>query len=70
MSERLLTIQEVSDRTRLPVATLRFMRHQNKGPQSGKLGRRVVYREADVDVWIDEQMAADDHRRARGQGAA
>ena len=58
MSDRLLTITEVAEMTRLPEATLRWFRSQGtKGPKSAKLGRRVVYREADVLAWIDNAFA-------------
>lgn len=55
---KLKTIEEVAEMTRLPVATLRYHRHLGTGPKSGKVGRRIVYREADVEAWIDEQFAA------------
>lgn len=55
----LLTITEVSELTRMPVATLRFWRHKGTGPRSGRVGRRVVYRAQDVDAWIAEQLAND-----------
>ncbi len=55
---QLLTIGEVADRLRTPEATLRYWRHQGAGPQSFKLGRRVMYREADVEEWLDAQYAA------------
>src|ERR1700730_9544633 len=49
----LLTIEKVAELTRLPVATLRWYRAMGEGgPKSGKLGRRVVYRRADVEAWI------------------
>jgi len=49
----LLTIEEVAELTRLPVATLRWYRAMGEGgPKSGKLGRRVVYRRADVEAWV------------------
>lgn len=51
----LKTMDEVSEMTRIPVATLRFYRHQgNKGPRSGLVGGRVMYREQDVLAWINE----------------
>lgn len=54
MADKLLTITEVAEMTRLPEATLRWFRHEGtKGPKSAKLGRRVVYRESDVLAWID-----------------
>lgn len=58
VSTALLTIAEVSARTRVPVDTLRYWRHVGGvGPKSAKVGRRVVYREADVDAWVAEQFA-------------
>lgn len=58
-SDRLLTLAEVAELTRLPEATLRWFRHCGKGSKSGKLGRRVVYREVDVSAWIDRQFRSD-----------
>jgi predicted DNA-binding transcriptional regulator AlpA len=48
----LLTLPEVAAMTRQSQATLRWLRHDGRGPKSGKLGRRVVYRRADVEAWI------------------
>lgn len=53
---KLMRLPEVSEMTGIPEATLRFWRHEKRGPKSGKLGRRVVYREADVLAWIDAQF--------------
>ncbi|WP_237089621.1 helix-turn-helix transcriptional regulator [Nocardioides dokdonensis] len=50
---------EVADRTRLPVGTLRWFRHQGTGPRSAKVGRRIMYREADVLAWIDDQFGTE-----------
>lgn len=53
----LLTQAEVSELTRIPVATLRYYRHLgNKGPRSALLGGRVMYRQQDVEQWINEQF--------------
>jgi len=49
---RLLTLAEVAERTRTPVATLRYWRHRGEGPPSFKLGRRVLVREEDLEDWI------------------
>lgn len=54
---KLLRLSEVAEITGIPEATLRFWRHQGTGPKSARLGRRVVYREADVQAWIDAQFA-------------
>ena len=59
MADKLLTVSEVAEMCRLPEATIRWFRHAGKGPASAKLGRRVVYREAEVMKWIDDQFAAD-----------
>ncbi|MFK5645102.1 helix-turn-helix transcriptional regulator [Ornithinimicrobium sp. LYQ121] len=51
----ILTLQEVSERTRVPLNTLRWMRHKGTGPPTWKLGRRVVAYEDDVEGWLDQQ---------------
>ena len=51
----LLTITEAADLLRAPVATLRYWRHLDRGPKSFRLGRRVLYRRADLRTWIDAQ---------------
>jgi DNA-binding transcriptional MerR regulator len=56
---KILTLEEVAALTRVPAATLRFWRHKGIGPQSFRVGRRVVYKEADVVAWLDEQIASD-----------
>ncbi len=56
----LKTIPEAAEMTRLPVATLRYMRHCGTGPKSAKVGRRVVYRESDLIAWIDAAFAKDE----------
>jgi predicted DNA-binding transcriptional regulator AlpA len=55
---RLLTLAEVSERSRTPLATLRYWRHLGKGPPTFKLGRRVVAREEDVEAWIADAVEA------------
>lgn len=58
MTEPLLTIDEVSKITRVPVKSLREYRAIGTGPRSAKLGKRIVYRRADVEAWIEEAFAA------------
>lgn len=55
----LINIQEAADLTRTPVATLRWWRHEGIGPKSARMGRRVVYRRADVLAWIDAHFGDD-----------
>lgn len=51
----LLTIREVADIVRVPIATLRYWRHLDKGPHSFRVGRGVRYWRRDVHVWLQEQ---------------
>jgi predicted DNA-binding transcriptional regulator AlpA len=53
---KLLTSQEVADQLRIPVKTLHQWRRSGKGPQGKQMGLRVVYRESDVQAWIDSQF--------------
>lgn len=55
----LLTMPEVASRTRVPLDTLRYWRHLGIGPESAKMGRRVVYRASDVEAWIAAKFEAD-----------
>jgi len=61
--EDLLTTTELAEITRTPASTLRYWRHIGTGPHSFRLGRRVVYRRADVTAWLDEQSEAARARR-------
>ena len=55
----LLTVTEAAVFLRTPAATLRYWRHLGVGPDSFRLGRRVMYRSEDLVRWIDEQRDAD-----------
>jgi predicted DNA-binding transcriptional regulator AlpA len=58
MPDRILTLEEIAERTRTPLNTLRYYRHRGEGPKTFKLGRRVVGMESDVERWIADQRAA------------
>lgn len=60
----LLTTEEVALILRAPVSTVRYWRYLNTGPKCFKLGRRVVYRRADVRIWLADQEAAGRGRAA------
>lgn len=53
-----LTTEEVATKLRTPVETVRYWRHVNKGPQSFKVGRRVLYAVDDVEAFIAEARLA------------
>jgi hypothetical protein len=51
----LLTAAEVAEWTRLSAGTLRYWHATGRGgPASFKLGRRLMYRRADVEKWLEE----------------
>ena len=64
--ERLLRVEQVAEWTGVSANTLRYWRHLSTnpnaeervqvGPKSAKLGRRIVYRESDVQSWLDAQF--------------
>jgi predicted DNA-binding transcriptional regulator AlpA len=58
MTRKILRLEDIADRTGLPLATLRWYRHRGEGPPTFRLGRRVVGYEDEVDAWVAEQ-----HRR-------
>jgi excisionase family DNA binding protein len=48
-----LTTTEVAELLRTPAETVRYWRHVGKGPESFRLGRRVLYARADVEAFIN-----------------
>ena len=52
--DEFMLLNEVAELTRLPPSTLRWMRHQGKGPPCVKAGRRLLYRRSGVMAWISE----------------
>lgn len=62
----ILFVEEVAALTRVPAGTLRYWAHLgDRGPKSAKMGRRRVWRRADVDAWIDAQFAEAEAAEAR-----
>lgn len=50
-----MTTEEVAQQVRRSPETLRYWRHIGQGPRSFKLGRRVLYRQSDVEAWIESE---------------
>lgn len=46
---------ELADHLRMSNATLAGWRYKGIGPRFVKVGKRVLYRPADVDAWLEEQ---------------
>jgi DNA-binding transcriptional MerR regulator len=51
----LISTRELAVQLGIPVSTLRFWRKRGEGPPGFKIGKRVVYRTADVARWLEEQ---------------
>ena len=49
-------IEEAAEFCRVPVATMRWWRHQGTGPKSARIGGRVMYKQVDLEAWINEQF--------------
>jgi predicted DNA-binding transcriptional regulator AlpA len=56
---KLMTPAQVSEKTTVPEETLRWLRHKGRGPRSYKLGRRTVYKEEDVELWLKQNLTDD-----------
>lgn len=52
----LLTLQQVAERYNIAENSLRYWRVQGTGPKSARIGRRVMYRAADIEKWVEEQF--------------
>ncbi|MCW2853144.1 MAG: binding domain protein excisionase family [Nocardioides sp.] len=64
LRDELLTIEEVAELIRMPVASLRYWRVLGTGPLGFIIGRRLRYWRQDVMDWLDEQ------RESTGRGVA
>jgi len=59
MSE-LLTLREAAAFLNVPEATLHYWVHRGTAPKSAKIGRRRMFRRADLDAWIADCFDAAD----------
>jgi|TARA_R110000744_G_scaffold179261_1_gene298248 predicted DNA-binding transcriptional regulator AlpA len=69
MSDELMTVDEVAKYLRIERQTLYAWRSKSykhkshrhtKGPRSIKLGEHVLYRQSDVDAWLDKHSEDSD----------
>ena len=59
MTIRLLTTEEVAVRFRTSPATVRYWRHVGIGPAGVRVGRRVLYDEAEVIRWWQSNVSGE-----------
>lgn len=57
-----LTTSEVAAMCRTSPETVRYWRHVGYGPNSFKVGRRVLYAADDVTAWLQRQRDEQDAR--------
>jgi predicted DNA-binding transcriptional regulator AlpA len=58
MTDRLLGLAEIANRTLMPEATIRYKRHRGELPFTFRLGRKVVAYESELEAWIAAQREA------------
>lgn len=51
----LMTIDEVAERLRVPVLTIRWLRQEGRFAPAIKVGRRLVWDVKDIDAWLEAQ---------------
>ena len=51
----LLTIEEVAERLRVSVLTVRWLRQEGRFAPAIKVGRRLVWDARDIDAWLKAQ---------------
>lgn len=59
MPDRLVLIDEMAKRVGVSVDTARYWHATGYGPKGARIGRRLKYRESDIDAWINEQFSKD-----------
>ncbi|GGJ20593.1 helix-turn-helix transcriptional regulator [Paenarthrobacter histidinolovorans] len=55
----LLTLAETAERLRKSQAQLRWMLHQGTAPRSAKIGGRRLFRESDINDYINKAFEQD-----------
>jgi excisionase family DNA binding protein len=63
----LISQREAAMRLTLSERTLERWRVSGDGPPFAKLGRRVLYRQSDLDEWIAARVVASTSERRAGQ---
>lgn len=52
MDAEFLTTAELAEHLKTSASTVRWWRHVSYGPPGIRVGRRVLYRTADVEAWL------------------
>lgn len=62
--DRYLTTADLAERYHTAESTIRYWRHAGSGPRGTLIGRRVLYRQTEVERWEREQEEAEICRAA------
>jgi excisionase family DNA binding protein len=66
--EPVLTLAEIADYLHVPVQTLYDLRSKGRGPRGFRVGRRLQFRQSEVEAWLlgleseDEQQISEESR--------
>jgi excisionase family DNA binding protein len=52
--DRMMTVEDLAEYLRLPVATIYKQRSEGTGPPGFRIGKYVRWRRSEVDAWLDE----------------
>lgn len=52
MTEALYDAEELAERLKVPVSTVRYWRSRGEGPPAVLVGKHLRWRPADVDAWL------------------
>lgn len=53
---RLLTAADLADKLRCSIGAIAQQRHRGELPPAIKFGRRTLWREADIEVWLNSKI--------------
>lgn len=59
MTDKLLFTEEVADMLRKSYGSMRFMIHKGTATRSALIGGRRMFRESDVNAWLEAQFNAE-----------
>jgi hypothetical protein len=54
----LLTLEQFATMVNAPINTVRYWRQNGYGPKFARIGRRVMVRRSDAEVWVEAQFDA------------
>lgn len=61
MASALITVPELAAQIRATPQAIYSMRAKGQGPRATKVGKALLFRQADVDAWLDSRREPDRH---------